>query len=313
MAHSNTVPKTVFASTGGGHRLGVSALLRSPGRWLAVAAAMLLCVLQGHAQRVHLNASKTYVGELGIGLGAANYYGDLNAHNGYEAVKPAAGLFFRYFFADYFGASLHVRYGRLGYSDVYNDNAYEHYRNLSFNTDVWAFTLQGDFNFFRFQPGSQKYRITPYLSLGAGMLHFNPYAYYHDQKVYLQPLGTEGQGSDIYPDREKYALWTLDVPVEIGIKYNLSPLWNLQLSASYHFTGTDYLDDVSTTYAGPETFYTKGTEMQHLAAVLQDRSGIYGLRIGQQGRQRGDSRNKDQLVMVQLSISYLFTRYRCPY
>lgn len=273
----------------------------------------LLFFMNAKAQRMHFDVNKTYIGEIGVGLGGANYYGDLNAHNGYEAVKASAGFFLRYFFAQYFGASLHVRYAQLGYSDIYNQNAYQHRRNLSFNTVVWDFSLQGDFNFFRFEPGSRKYRFTPYLSLGVGFFHFNPYAYYHDQKYYLQPLGTEGQGSGDYPDREKYKLWVVELPVEIGLKYNLSPQFNLQLSASYHFTGTDYLDDVSTSYAGPGTFYTKGTQMQQMAAILQDRSGIYGLRIGEKDRQRGNSRNKDQYLMVQLSISYLFTRYRCPF
>ncbi len=269
--------------------------------------------LQAEAQRSLFDINKVYVGEVGIGLGAANYYGDLNTERGFEAVKASAGFFARYFITPYFGASLHVRYAQLGYSDVYNQNAYEHRRNLSFNTHVLEFSLQGDFNFFRFEPGSDRYRFTPYLSLGLGAFHFNPYAYYKDQKYYLQPLGTEGQGSDAYPDRQKYHLWALELPVELGVKYNLSSSWNLQLSASYHFTGTDYLDDVSTTYAGPDAFHSKGSELQQVAAALQDRSGVYGTPIGIKNRQRGNRRNKDQFIMMQLSISYLFTQYRCPF
>lgn len=266
-----------------------------------------------NAQMDHFDVNKSYFAEIGIGLGGANYYGDLNSHNGYEAVKASAGFFVRAFLNEYFGASLHIRYAQLGYSDIYNKDAYQHRRNLSFNSSVWDFSLQGDFNFFKFQPGSRKYYFTPYLSLGAGFFHFNPYAYYQGEKYYLQPLGTEGQGSDDYLNRKKYKRWALEIPVEVGVKYNLSPRWNLQLSVSYHFANTDYLDDVSTTYVGPGTFYTKGTKMQQMAAILQDRSGIYGLRIGQKDRQRGNSRNKDQFVMMQLSISYLLSSYRCPF
>ncbi len=269
--------------------------------------------LHAEAQRSLFDINKVYVGEVGIGLGGANYYGDLNTNSSFEAVKASAGLFFRYFITSHFGASFHVRYAQLGYSDVYNQNTYAHRRNLSFNTEILEFSLQGDFNFFRFEPGSETYRITPYLSLGFGAFHFNPYAYYEGQKYDLQPLGTEGQGSAAYPDRHKYSLWALELPVELGIKYNLSSSWNLQLAASYHFTGTDYLDDVSTTYAGQAAFHSKGTKLQQIAAALQDRSGVYGEPIGIKNRQRGNSRNKDQFIMMQLSISYLFTQYRCPF
>ncbi len=273
----------------------------------------LVVSLVGKTQVFHHDNNQYYVGEVGLGIGAANYYGDLNTHNGFQAVKPSAGLFFRYFFTSYFGASFHLRYAQLGYSDVYNKDTFQHTRNLSFNTNIWDLSLQGDFNFFRFEPGNPRYNFTPYLSLGIGFFHFDPYAYYQDQKYHLQPLGTEGQGSPDYPDRKRYNLWSVEFPIEIGIKYNLNRSWNLQLSASYHFTGTDYLDDVSTTYAGPAAFHSKGTAIQQVAAILQDRSGVYGKPIGEKGRQRGDSRNKDQYVLVQVSLSYLFTRYRCPF
>src|SRR5690606_35083346 len=109
---------------------------------------------------------------------------------------------------------------QLGYSDVYNKDTFQHVRNLSFNTNIWNFSLQGDFNFFRFEPGSLSYRFTPYVTFGIGALHFNPYAYYENKKYYLQPLGTEGQYSPLYPDRKPYNLWTYDIPVGLGFKYN---------------------------------------------------------------------------------------------
>ena len=37
----------------------------------------------------------------------------------------------------------------------------------------------------------------------------------------------------------------------MGIKYNLRNNINFTFEISYRFTNTDYLDDVSTTYAGP--------------------------------------------------------------
>ncbi len=264
------------------------------------------------AQRLHRNINEVYTGELGIGVGAANYYGDLNPKARMNAVKMSAGIFYRRFFGQYFGASAHVDYARLGFSDIYNSDTYRHTRNLSFNTNVWSFSLQGDFNFFKFKPGSREYRFTPYISLGIGIFHYNPFAYYQGEKYYLQPLGTEGQGSSNYPDREKYGLWSWEIPMELGVKYNLNESWNVFLSASYRLTGTDYLDDVSKTYAGAAAFNPTGTTTEQAAYHLQDRSGVYGVPIGKKGRARGNSTNKDQYMLLQVGISYLFTRYRCP-
>lgn len=254
----------------------------------------------------------SYTGEIGAEAGTASYFGDLNTRTALHAMKFSAGLFYRHFFNNYLGASLHLHYAQLGYSDLYNENSFQHTRNLSFNTDIWDLTLQGDFNFFAFSPGSLDRRFTPYLTFGLGAFHYNPYAYYGDQKYYLQPLGTEGQGSSRYPDRKPYALWSWDLPLGIGIKYNLNSQWNASLSATHRFTGTDYLDDVSTTYAGADLFGTGPDGKPGAGALLQDRSGAYGPPIGQAGRQRGNSRDRDQFLFVEIGIAYLFTRYQCP-
>lgn len=273
---------------------------------------MVLASAELHAQSDFRNNSSSYIGELGLEVGTANYFGDLNTNSSFKALKPAAGIFYRYFFSTYLGASAHLHFAQLGYSDVYNTNTFQHLRNLSFNTNIWDLSLQADFNFFRFVPGSHSHRFTPYLTFGVGVLHFAPYAYYQDQKYYLQPLGTEGQETPAYPERKPYSLWTYHIPFGLGFKYNLNSSWNIALSASYHLTGSDYLDDVSTTYAGPAVFSPGLSGKENIAAILQDRSGVYGTPIGETGRQRGNSRDKDQFLYIELSLSYLFTSYRCP-
>lgn len=264
------------------------------------------------AQSDFHNYNSHYVGEAGVEAGSVQYFGDLNTSASFKSPKITAGIFYRYFFNDYMGLSGHLRYAQLGYSDVYNTDTFEHTRNLSFNTDVWSMTLQGDINFFRFEPGSLSYRFTPYFTLGIGALHFNPYTYYENKKYFLQPLGTEGQRSPLYPKRKPYPLWTYEIPVGVGFKYNINSLWNIALTVTYHYTGTDYLDDVSTTYAGIEAFPPGINGKENIAAILQDRSGFYGTPIGIAGRQRGISTNKDQFVGIELSIAYLFSSYRCP-
>ncbi|WP_143308103.1 type IX secretion system protein PorG [Chitinophaga vietnamensis] len=254
-----------------------------------------------------------YVGELGISVGGAQYFGDLNTRGALNAVKPAVGVYYRKYMNDYIGVRAHARFLQLGYSDVYNKNEFERRRNLSFNTNVFELALQGDFNFFRFEPGSLEHRFSPYLSGGASIFHFNPYTYYQGVKYYLQPLRTEGQGTALYPDRKPYSLVSYAWLIGGGFKYNISKKVNVALEAVYRFTQTDYLDDVSTTYAGPAAFPPLPNGQPSIAAILQDRSNATGEPIGVQGRQRGNSRDKDQFIVIEFSVSILFTSYRCKF
>ena len=81
------------------------------------------------------------------------------------------------------------------------------------------------------------------------------------------------------------------------------------MEVTQRLTNTDYLDDVSTTYAGAVNF-TPGTP----ASLLQDRS--YEIDpanlLGVQGRQRGFSKQKDQYIIAEVGISFNISSYRCP-
>lgn len=274
--------------------------------------AALLCA--GWLNKAMAQQEMSYIGELGFTAGAAHYFGDLNTHGGLKAPKPALGIFYRKYFNDYIGARAHFRYMNVGYSDVYSENDYQRKRNLSFNSNIFELALQGDFNFFRFEPGSDMYRFSPYLTLGVSAFHFNPYAYYQDQKFYLQPLGTEGQGSPLYPERKPYSLFNFAGLIGGGLKYSLSRRLNLGLEVLYRFAQTDYLDDVSTTYVGASAFASKPDGSSTIAAILQDRSTVTSNPpIGEVGRQRGNSRDKDQFATIELTLGILFTSYRCKF
>lgn len=253
-----------------------------------------------------------HTGEIGITAGGASYFGDLNTTGDVTHSKLALGAFFRKQFGDYVAVRLAGQYARVGYSDIYSKNEYYHTRNLSFNSDIWEMTIQGDFNFFRFSPADPELRFTPYLTFGAGAFHFDPYAYLNGQKYYLRPLHTEGQDSPLYPGRKEYSTMAVCFPVGMGLKWALNADVNLGLEVLYRFTTTDYLDDVSTTYAGPAAFPNLPNGQPSPAYLLQDRSYVYGKPIGIAGRQRGYSGQKDSYATASLTISFNLTTYRCP-
>lgn len=252
-------------------------------------------------------------GEFGISAGAAHYFGDLNTNAHLNRPKMAVGAFFRKQFGNYIALRVAGHYAQLGYSDIYNKtNDYQRRRNLSFNTNIWELTLQGDFNFFKYIPGDDMYRFTPYITFGAGVFSYDPYAYLNGQKVFLRPLGTEGQGSSLYPDRKPYGSMAICLPFGVGVKYSVNERVNLGFEVVYRFTNTDYIDDVSKTYV-PDAF--PQTLPDGTATVwyqMQDRSYETGDPIGIKGRQRGFQNQKDQYVMAELTLSFNLTSYKCP-
>jgi hypothetical protein len=273
--------------------------------------AMCVCSVSTHSQEPIVQE-----GEFGVGIGAAHYFGDLNTRAKLNRPKFAAGIFFRKNFGNYIAARVVANYAQLGYSDIYNThNEFMHLRNLSFNTSVWELSLRGDFNFFRFLPGDPDYRFTPFISLGIGVFSYDPYAYLQGVKYYLRPLGTEGQGSSLYPDRKPYGSMAFCIPFGVGLKYAVNQQFNIGLEITHRFTNTDYLDDVSKTYVDPTIFPPIPPAVDNStnpAYLLSDRSYEYGQRIGIKGRQRGVDTNKDQFVTAMIYVTVNLQSYKCP-
>ena len=252
-------------------------------------------------------------GEFGVGIGAGHYFGDINTRAWMNRPKPAATIFFRKNFGNYIAARIGASFARLGYSDRYNThNEFMYRRNLSFNSNVWELALQGDFNFFRFMPGEPQYSFTPYVTFGAGIFSYDPYAFLGGEKIFLRPLGTEGQGSTLYPDRKQYSTMGISFPIGAGIKYSINERINIGFEILHRFTNTDYLDDVSTTYVNPLAFPPNADGSDSQAYLLSDRSYERGEPIGVPGRQRGNSKQKDQFVTAIFHVTFNLQSYRCP-
>lgn len=273
--------------------------------------AILLLFIGIQGARAQMMEPYVHQGEFGIGAGVAHYFGDLNPNFAINRPKIAAGIFFRKQLSTYIGLRISGDYAALGYSDVYSSNPVQNTRNLSFNTNVWEISLSGDFNFFRFQPGFEGYNFTPYVGLGVGVFSFDPYAYLNGEKYLLRPLGTEGQGSALYPNLKPYSPLALCIPFTFGVKYALSTNTNIFGEVCYRFTNTDYLDDVSGNYA-PDAFPPLPDGSPSPGFLLQDRSYETGTSIGVKGRQRGNSLQKDAYATIKVGISFNLQSYKCP-
>lgn len=280
-------------------------------KFIAAVVFSIVATISGNT--VSAQESIVQEGEFGIGIGAGHYFGDLNTRAKLNRPKVAASVFFRKNLGNYIALRIGASFAQLGYSDQYNThNQYMFSRNLSFNTKVWELTLQGDFNFFRFMPGEPEYSFTPYITFGAGVFSYDPYAYLRGRKVPLRPLGTEGQGSSLYPNLKQYSSMAICLPFGGGIKYSFNDRINIGFEILHRFTNTDYLDDVSTIYVDPAAFPLNPDGSQSDAQLLYDRSFELGDPIGIIGRQRGNSKQKDQFVTAMFHVTFNLQSYKCP-
>ena len=247
-----------------------------------------------------------HAGEIGISAGVGHYFGDLNPNINFNKPKVSAAVHYTKQFNNYIGIKLSATYAFLAYSDKYSDNIVQKTRNLSFNSDVWEFSLNGTFNFFKFHPGFEGYDYTPYVGLGLGIFNYDPYAYLNGEKYFLRQIGTEGQGSTAYPGKQPYKNYAFCIPLTLGFKYALNAKVNVFTEFRYRFTTTDYLDDVSTNYA-PDAFTVGST-----GYFLNDRSYETGVTIGQKGRQRGNTLQNDAFATFHVGISFNLQNYKCP-
>lgn len=249
--------------------------------------------------------------EVGIGGGGSQYFGDLNDRYGFKTISLAGGVYMRKHFNQYISAKVGAYYTNVSYSDKLTKNdLYRHDRNLDFKSNIVELSVQAEFNFFKFTTGDPYHRFTPYLTGGIGAFIYDPYTTLNGTKYLLRPLGTEGQNLGGY-DGRKYSNFSACFPVGVGAKFWLTGGVNLALEISDRLTLTDYLDDVSTTYVGSESF-PQSTKTP--AYQLQDRSTELNPNnpLGRKGKQRGNSATYDQYLMCMLSISFHFTTYRCP-
>ncbi len=194
-----------------------------------------------------LNASAQFL-ELGAFFGTSNYQGDLvpeiQVPNEYY---PTLGLFGRYNFTSRISLKAHFYKGTIGGGDEYSDNESGRLdRNLSFESNIYEFGLQGEISLFKYNVFDKKRNITPYAFAGVAGFRFNPRGIYKGKWYELQPLGTEGQGLPGY--EKKYSLTQISIPLGGGIKFAFNRLASVGIEAGLRKTFTDYLDDVSGTY-----------------------------------------------------------------
>lgn len=243
--------------------------------------------------------------ELGGMIGITNYIGDINPNFSLKTPGPSICGIARYNFNTRTSLRVDMAAGRLVGKDNISENNFQQARNLSFRTDYLDASLDFEFNFFSLVHGSRDKYFTPYVFGGLAFCYYNPKAKLGDTWYGLRDMGTEGQRIGY-----EYSRITAGMTYGMGIKLDINYDWSLNIELSVRQMGTDYLDDVSTVYPiMSELAATRGD----IAVQLSDRSAELGIEpIGEPGRQRGVSSNKDAYYSFRIGVAYYIGLLQCP-
>lgn len=194
--------------------------------------------------------------ELGIMAGICNYQGDLTpgtARISYGNPHPAYGLHVGYEVNDIITLRAKVTLTSMSGYDSQARKAWRLERNLHFESSLQEAGINIEIYGLNIFKSMANLAFHPYAITGFNVFKFNPMAQYGtgSSKVWtpLQPLGTEGQGTTVFPDRKKYNLTEFSIPWGFGVRYTLNNYISVSLDLTQRWTFTDYLDDVSKTYA----------------------------------------------------------------
>ncbi len=244
--------------------------------------------------------------EVGGWVGVSHYFGDLNTSYNVSHPGLAGGGIFRFNFNERLCLKMSANYGSVGADDKDSRNVVELRRNLNFRTNIFEGAGQFEFNFLPYNYFDKSQRFTPYLFGGLGVFNFNPQGKLNNTWYDLARLGTEGQ----FPGEEYYTT-QMNFVYGGGFKIALGEVWSLNIEISARKLFTDYLDDVSKSYPNINEL-----KKQHgdIAAQLSDPSIVAENqpKVGQFGRQRGDSGTNDTYTFFGVGLLYYFGDLRCP-
>lgn len=209
---------------------------------------------------------------IGVGAGALSFYGDVGSKN----INPLSNFRIGYNlevnerFSNSFSLSLSLLSGKLGG----NNGSSGHH--LNFESTVLNGGLSIYYHLDNDYLLSKSSILSPYVGVGIGFMSFEPFAdlkdpsgntynYWSDGSIRDKGESETSAYSAVIIKRDylsetklresqldgvKYPLTSVTFPVTVGTIFNLSSSLGLNLGVSYYFTGTDWLDNISSEGTG---------------------------------------------------------------
>lgn len=248
----------------------------------SITLLFIILAHMGNSQGMH---------QLGLSGGMSYYNGELNPmrHFPTQGSHWAWGITHRRPISSRWTWKNSVWLGQVSGDDALSTAQQQVDRNLNFNSKVYEYTTQFEFNFFHYHPFVTRDHFSPYVSTGIGFFWMNPTAVLSGNTFELRNYGTEGQ-------TKAYSRFQFCLPLDIGIKWKFNHRVMFSLSWGYRKTFTDFLDDVSGYY--PED----PAELSTISQALSNKSLDNGNANNEWGMMRGEPGNKDSYTFTMLTV-----------
>ncbi|HCC69628.1 MAG TPA: hypothetical protein DEQ09_00525 [Bacteroidales bacterium] len=148
--------------------------------------------------------------DYGVFGGVSYYMGDINPDRYFYGVSPSIGIMYRYNLHPRHALRTNLFLGRIRGDDLDFNNSYQQNRAHSFESPIFEWSVQFEFNFLPYTTTGKWWDYTPYFAMGGGVCLFNT-------------------GSLTY---------TPVIPFSVGLKVNIYK--NLGLELEYGFRKTFY-------------------------------------------------------------------------
>jgi hypothetical protein len=261
--------------------------MKKPG----IAILISFIALSAASQQLHI----------GVFGGVSAYNGDLTEQIFPKKVTNGViGITGNYEISDQIVARAGFSYTIIGGADRYSKQADLVVRNLSFETRLFEFSALGEYYLFNLY----ERRYSPYGYAGLAVFHFDPYARYgNNQKAFLRPLSTEGQGIAGYNVRP-YKKIQFAIPFGGGFKFVINDNLRIALEGGLRKLFTDYLDDISGNYVDRNDLLAARGQLAVDLAYRGDEVTGGNPAYPSKGAQRGSPKAKDWYYFAGLHLTY---------
>ena len=210
--------------------------------------------------------------EIGFGVGTLTYNGDLHQKFSYNAPSLGVTGYYKNNFSDVLSLRLGVTLGQLKGNDTEKYDELSKNRNASFSSFLYEGAATLEYNFLDYKSGKGAVNFSPYLFFGLGLVGQS------GSLKYPSPSG----GQEIEVDYSNKIMFAL--PFGLGVKYSLSPAWDLNFEFGARKVFSDKLDNITR---------RENVNTKHYV--------------------NGSGETDDWYFFTGVSISYSFYRIVCPH
>jgi len=213
--------------------------------------------------------SKAQIHELGLFLGGSNTIGDVGSALPIFANSPAYGLIYKWNITTRYAIRASFISSTLKSYDFYAQDLSRFNRFFTIDNEVLEFSAGMEVNFFEFDLHDDDKEFTPYLFTGVNYFQHQLYTIREDIAD---------------PVIEKYdSELQFSIPIVVGIKASISPLFIISLETGIRYTFTDNIDG-----SNPIGEFENNPTLKH-----------------------GSLYNKDWYVFTGFTFSYTFGQIPC--